>query len=332
MPFRWVLNDILRISLCLSLVFFPCGSFGDSFYVVQKNDTLSSILHRLKRVPIYGESGSLRQVLNSNPDIAARPNGGNLIFPGEKIKLDEMQARKAETEPSVEVPSARTLASEPADPEFSDFSVQFDQAFLRIDGHEDNGTQGVLASGMSPSLQLEWSPHFNEDSWIDLGFQYQWVSVTDTSNRTLQDRDQTLGRYFVGFHHRLTSRFQIAIQAAMEEALFHRAISSSVLKIDKVAVPEFQLGVSEDLYHSRRMSLSAEAAYRFHLGFSTDRYDGSVGSGFLGALAVEQRFGTWALFGRVYYTREHYPLQGVQFDLSELGLGLGLRFTVGEPR
>lgn len=56
---------------------------GTGFYVVKQRDTLSEVLRSLGLVPIYGQRGTLRQLL----DCGQFERNGNLIRPGQKVFL-----------------------------------------------------------------------------------------------------------------------------------------------------------------------------------------------------------------------------------------------------
>lgn len=65
-----------------------------SFYLVQKNDTLTTILYSLGITPLWGKHGSVKKIIAHNDFIRAREKSGNLIFPGEKILLpDDLQPK-----------------------------------------------------------------------------------------------------------------------------------------------------------------------------------------------------------------------------------------------
>jgi hypothetical protein len=72
-----------EVIICSAMMFSLNISASDSFYIVKKGDTLTSILYAKNLKPLYGKNGTLAKTLrlNSQLDLSI----GNKISPNMKI-------------------------------------------------------------------------------------------------------------------------------------------------------------------------------------------------------------------------------------------------------
>jgi hypothetical protein len=74
-----------EVIICMIMMSSLNISANDSFYIVKRGDTLTSILYEKKLKPIYGKNGTLAKTLSLNPKLDS--SIGNKIFPTMKIIL-----------------------------------------------------------------------------------------------------------------------------------------------------------------------------------------------------------------------------------------------------
>lgn len=87
----------ILIAFLIAGFFAPLAAQAESasdFYVVQKHDTLTTILYSLGISPLWGKRGAVAKIVANNEFIRRREKSPDLIFPGEKILIpDDLQPK-----------------------------------------------------------------------------------------------------------------------------------------------------------------------------------------------------------------------------------------------
>ena len=126
-------NKTMKKSI-LMIIVIPLFLIANT-YTVEKGDTLSEIAQDNIGKPVFGNQGTLNQLLDMNPDVDPK----KYIYPGQKIKLNQENSIPIQTEstPPPAQPSADPTTS---DPPWDDSASESQQTkfVLYLHGHLDN--------------------------------------------------------------------------------------------------------------------------------------------------------------------------------------------------
>lgn len=257
------------------------SSANDSFYLVKKGDTISSILYAENIKPIYGKHGALVLTLKLNPQI--RQSRGKKIFPNMKIILAHTEpphiviAAKNEQKKSPptnqeaylgEVVIANAVKVMPQEQALIDRtpSDNFKQSFYweatpslswkNLSSTDDNiyRTSKIKAlSNMNYGLGLTYGMHFEEDIDVYSKLALESVSFIEDSSIHLEKKNFLFSRFNVGILYEQ----KWLLEVGMNDEFFLTSPATSRVEIKKVTLPEIKSGYQKDFYQN----LSAKLSY-----------------------------------------------------------------------
>jgi hypothetical protein len=158
----------------------------------------------------------------------------------------------------------------------------------------------------------------------------QKVTISDSNTRTVEATNQTVNKNFLGINYQFSRDLTLNLEGGKGDQIFCRATSVTSIKVEKLAVGYVQAAIRYAFLRTRSMNYAFDLGYRKNLGFSSDYYTSGAGWGYQGSLGVEQKLGRTILMGALTYSKDFFPVQIVDFERSELGLSLGLKYRFGE--
>lgn len=339
------------------LCFVSASNFGSTafayenpFYTIRKGEHLLQLFRDLGLYPLYGEAGTLQSVLELNEKIQITQ--GNYVNPHQRIyfskSLETRILKSAQISPEGEItfaiPNRSTAASEEpvsesvptvvAEVPFkftSDVSVLTGLRYSKIEGYDtSSNTKAALGSDGSPSLDLTWTPHLSSDLSLDFGLQYLKTSITETATKTVVARDQTLTAIVAGANYSVLPDLHLSLHVSKFEQLTYFAPNATDLKLRKDAITQAALGLKYDFVNEPSLKSSFQAQYLSTLPFSNDVFSARAGSGYSLDLSAEHQMKGLSVMGKAFYLRREFTAEPVRFTYEEIGLGLGLKWTLGE--
>ncbi len=325
------LLSILNLTITLILILFIFKTENALSYTVKKGEWLADIVRKNIPGEVFGENANLTKIKKLNPEI----KDFDLISPGQKIEL----GLKEETEAPISTPPAQPVKIEPVKteplkieavnpttPAINTIGLITNAKFVEIKGVQNNGTSGRLVSDLSYGIGLEWGHGFGKLFTSYLGFLYQPVTFTESSSITLESRNQYLNQYYLELTHEFNSVLSTQLKLSDEDEIFYRTTTQNSAIIEKVTVPSIALGARYDFLNALGMNFAIKGNYRIHLPFQNDYYTSKMGRGYKGVLLVEKQFSSFSIFGELFYSKDVIPIEPIDFNSSDLGVQLGLRY------
>jgi len=299
------------------------------YYVVQPGDTLSQIAQSRVGSPVYGKKGTLRKILELNPELAPR---AHLIRPEEGVKLSgkiRLPAGSMSEDSSLNEKSIDP--SEPSEPSdegrHSELGVATRVYFSRVNGLEkSNRSNATLLSTMNSGGTLTWSQIWSEHWKSALSIGADRISLNSSSTRILDNSSQTYTRLGAGLGYSDGNRFKMGFDTLLAEEIFYRATSLTHLQIDKVMIPRVGLSATYDLLNLYPFRLRAGAGFDYLMSTHTDTYSISGGLAYRGSLSFieERKNRALSWWGGLFYGATNQETKDLEINRSDLGVALGL--------
>lgn len=326
-------------------------AYENPFYTIKKGEHLLQLFRNLGLYPLYGEDGTLQSVLELNPDIQI--THGNYVSPHQRIYFSKSNKTRilkfAQIDPEGEITFSaptRSMAAaeepvadketqlpvvEPGHKMISDISFFTGLRYLKIQGYDlSSNTQAALGSDGSPSLDLNWSPHLSSKLSLDFGLHYLKTSIEETTTKNILARDQSLTAITVGTNYSVLPNLHLSFHFSQLEQLVDYAPNATELKVRKDAITQGSLGLKYDFMFESFMKASTQAKYLSTLPFKNDIFSARAGSGYSLDLSAEHQIKGLTIMGKAFYLKREFTAEPVRFTFEELGLGLGLKWTLGE--
>jgi LysM repeat protein len=271
-------------------------------YIVQKDDTLSSIAYKNISTKVYGKDGSLEAILALNPQI----KDSNFIKPGQFINIGEIKNVAA-----VVIPTVRNIAedsqnyvevnnSEMADNDtlsFKGVALWALTPFYNITNLSatDNvtGSDSVVASkyhvGINASYVQDWSKDFQ--TAINLKLASIAFEEPASSTNTLKDTSKFLSTIGLETNHNLSEKTHLKLGASYGKELFIRAASTTSTAIDAVNISSISSKLSYDIKDLSPLTLGVSVSYAAKMPTKVDTYKLKFGHEYGASLYLKQLTG-----------------------------------------
>lgn len=319
-------------------------------YTVRPGDTLSFIAVREVGSPIYGPLGSLIRVIEAN-DGVSEPNR---IFPGTLIFIpvpDRRIAAITPEAPAVPVPSPDPTPAPTPIPtptpschcadqgpvrevdQKSWIVIQPRFSFSTIESNDvTNNAKAKLASDLSYGAALQWVQQWSKAWESAIKFGFDKVSYSTTSNtKRFSTSDAILYQFELEMARRVgRARFSLGLGAF--QSPFIRAISSTILTIDKVAIRQARAAFEYTFYQSETFRFSNELGFGYLLGASSDLYDVNSGWRVMDQITLEQLSGKHPLQGGLFYFRQAQDTSIAGQSIDGFGFFIGVKWSLGGSR
>jgi hypothetical protein len=292
--------------LLIALAFKPSHSSCDStFYAVEGNDNLSTILYRLNLKPLYGKKGSVKSTLLLNPWL--KKNKGELIFKDQIIRLPripnsiDVQRNVAAQETSEEVkdnavyvpeihPSAEAVAPPveeqisaplvllaPSEVEAeeeeteSKIKASFGYDYFKIDAvDKQTKDKATIISKSSPTIALAWELSWGPKWSSEFGILYRQDNIANDTKSQKSLSKTTYGRMnsFFGVNRIWSKKNKSQIFVGRSERGFIRSKNATELRLDPVTSTDFGAKHEIILFERKKASAGLEAMFTY-LGSGT---------------------------------------------------------------
>jgi len=319
-------RQCLFVLISLSLAMPVQASDETYYYIIKKNEYVSSILYRAHLKSIYGKIGTLDLLKKLNvkriPDI-------NKIIPGEKIFFPGSLALKAKERGAVDLTAQneivfidevipRILASESNPAQVAvpnkinfikseDTSAQsainfsIESGYSRIDSNQGSGSATLLSKPIT-GFHLEWSQYWSDDWQSFIGWGRSSVSFTNTSQGTVVGGEkQTTSHLGLGLIYQLSSKLNTTVEVGTKEEIFAPSYSTGTATLEAKPVSFFKLSFSRNLVEVRQLRLSGSLGGSYLFGLSNSDYDIKSGYEYFGGLRVTHQLKSISIFASGEY-------------------------------
>ncbi len=301
-------------------------------YVVQDGDTLSKIAFKHVSSKVYGEDGSLKQLIALNPQI----KNPDLIVVGENINLPNETLELVVFPSSPGLMPNRAPAIEALEVETSVEGYSLIEAnprffYSRIDG-SDSGSDAVLLSKLNYGLNLSWRQLWSEtfETFVKLGVTK--FEFTESASRTLEGKSFVQNNLEVGARLDLSESTKLGVSLGAGEEIFYRATTPTKVTIDSVMVPKLHLSIEQDVFSKKPFTLGVEAKVSLISSAQTDDYNINAGWGYVGRVYVEQepKDSNFKVRAGVFYGQQFQNTSIVDLRRSDLGVDIGISWSFGK--
>lgn len=319
------------------------GSVGSSRaqdYVVQKGENLSTIIHDRIPGPVWGKNGTLQRVLKLNPEIS----DPNQILEGavivvrlpDDLPVASIPGPEKETAPEKDPESAsREIASTPVqpapapasaapeeEPSKDRLSLSLDTRFTSLEATEAaTATHAQLNSshdvGVNAKWTQNWSPKF--DTSVEVGMESIDFQASTNASKTLATTSHTLSHIEVGGISKLNDIFSAAVFFGYGEYLFVHGVTTSIIGVDAIALPEARLYLSAALLSHEKLEAGLYGEAGAVGPGSNDSYTVKTGSFFGSGAYIERKWGRdsmKALRFSAGYEKRHQKTSILDIDQS----------------
>jgi len=300
-------------------------------HVVKKGETLSEIAQRFVKGPVYGRSGGLAKILESNPKLVDANRilaGSTLVLPGE-VGLPEPAPASDPSERAVNPAPSPSTREEPRRRSFWELTPVF--SFTRLDGVENvTGSQAVLLSSLNYGGHFAWHQVWNEvyRSFARVGAEN--IRFRNASNRILENASGISSSISLGGTARVAAGTQVGVELGLAEQIFHRASSTNTVAIDRVFVPGLDVRLSQTLIKASPFLVGIEAQAGVLFPASTESYKVRTGYGYRATLFLRQVSSEdpdlERLDLRVYLSGSEQNTSLVGNSRRDLGMSLGYKW------
>lgn len=281
-------------------------SAADSYYIVKKGDTLTSILHRKKMKPIYGEHGSLAETLLMNPNIIK--SRGNKIFPAMRILLSKESSESVAAVTAIAAPEiSKEIIQTPEEVQapiqeknMADRvpSDDFKQSFYwevgpalswkSLSSKDENISSSSKITALSNAnygLSVTYGMHFQENINVYSRLSLESVKFIEDDSLNLVNKKTLATNFTVGFSYEK----KWFLEFAMSDEFFLMSPRASTVEIKKVTLPEVQAIYKNDFYHYKQAALSYSLSGAALLPRNAPGIDSEWGYGVGGAIDAKLR-------------------------------------------
>ncbi|HET9239441.1 MAG TPA: LysM domain-containing protein [Oligoflexus sp.] len=337
------MNRKIAASLTL-LAFLTQNAAWAKTYNVKKGDTLSHIAAREFGQPIYGPKGSLRKLLEKNPEI----QNPDRIRPTQAIRLsDELTDQSPkdaiskpdqpaepihETLVSPEESSDPAPASEPAqdlEPKRS-FGIKMGLGLVKDEmeavDHE-RSFKTTLDSELQTAMDLDAYYKPGSDSRVGLSLGLKNAEFKDTDDGRFEGGSDALYKLSLFGEMTFMNRLHLGLELGTEQSFFFKQLAIANFGLEAVFVDfaKASLGYDVVIHESWRWSLGASGS--FHAPASAEGQDIRKGSSYTAStqLSYEWKSGL-SLEGSLQYERRSQGIDGIRQKVTGRGAGIALRY------
>lgn len=283
---KWILFFLLSFLLSLDVFSQTQESL---FYIVSKNDTLSSIA--IKSGPpytaLYGPGGRLDRLIQMNPQI----KNPDHIQPGERIKIalqeavtyvksndqvreiaqeeesqapgTESESPKTETAPS-ETPTPETVIA--TSPQATDmkFGAKVSLSFTRINAEDPrNASSAVFTSELDPEIAL----YFSQPIFLDVDFysEVRWTQNrfrAPTTGQSLEQPKPAINLYGL-VQKNISPYLGLGFYFGLKDKIFSRAASLTSYTFDSATIPVVGLNIKYSFWSESNRQFGVNLNYGF---------------------------------------------------------------------
>lgn len=258
----------------------PFSVVGESRYNIKEGDTLSQLAHEKIGSPIYGTKGSLNKILTLNQEVK-NPDEikiGQIIVLGEQNKpklVNENLPLEIKTQSKVDQKQLGQKAH-------SYFNIALGLDSFKVEGISlSKSGEAQVNSKLSPRVDLAFGIHIDEtkDIYIRGAFQHYILNSLD-GGANYQSNDSGLrSGLALGYSQRF-SLLTLGAEILGQEELFLRAVSSTVLGVDRIIIYEPRALLNLRLFQSPGVEIGLKGAYAFLLPNSNENEKISSGNGY----------------------------------------------------
>jgi len=240
----------------------------------------------------------------------------------QKLVLEDVKKSEPVVEPVVEpVTAVREPASEiielPPSPEevekepkenftrFGTLSIAPRFSFLRVDSKDaQTGAAATLLSEPLWGFEAQWGQIWSPRTSSFLYLQYTKLAFEKPGLKTIQDAPTSRARFGFGIRRQLSTHFGSAVSFGYGHELFARAISTSIIAIDRIALPRGALDFDYNFGDLRPFNILLRAGVYSVLGGKHDSFNIKLGYGArAGALIIQQLSPKLSLMGGMTYSQ-----------------------------
>jgi LysM repeat protein len=259
------------------LFILPLNSYS---YVVNKKETLSEIARRNISKSVYGKNGSLKKILDLNPEIT----NPDVIIPGQVIRLEDLpEIELAESKSEKEIvqknqiehnDNLRSFAQAHLANYFFNLRPEYSLMSLNAKDKLTNG-KSIVASKYHISIEgsyyQQWSDSFRSSVFLKVGH-LQFEDPT-TSVRNLDKKERFFSKLGVETDYKFSSNFTLNSSLSFGSELFIRAASTSSDTVDVVNLPSLGIKTFYDLYQARPLTFGVSGLYRLKFPGEAESYN-----------------------------------------------------------
>jgi len=287
---RTFLTRITGFSLIATAL---AGCVWANIYVVKRGDQLSSIAGKYIPGPVWGEKGSLSQVLKMNPQFAKNPD---LIYPNQTIVLPDGSSNEIKLS-EINPPGSRAPAEADTEewPKPAPAQIEITPTYLFSTLHLQDKATAVtasLATQVSANIGLRYFQNWTDSARSFERFSLGVLSIEppQTDSSSVVSSTKIMSTIGAGGSFQLSERINLEFSVNYESELFTRGITTQSVTVDSVMVPDFAMKVSYDIYQGHPFSLGLSAEGIGLLPASEDSYRVNAGYAVGGDLYLKQKF------------------------------------------
>lgn len=266
-------------------------------YTVKSGDSLSKIAHKEGGGPVYGPQGSLKKILDLNPEV----KNPDRIYPRQILVLSpeevasEPQPSPADNDNALDsVPTdasaadAASAAAAANDSSATDakaaegplFAVAL-QGFLagtslKVSA-KDRSYKTELDSELKPGLQLQGFYFLNSRAALGLGLKLQETEYAATRDGRFEGREKVLKGFEALYQQRAGERFEFTLKAGTEQALFFVQEEASRFTLENAFVDFLRFELGYDLYQGETVVWSLGTGLSYEAAAETRSVDIDAG-------------------------------------------------------
>jgi len=314
------MRKLLSLLCLFSILFYsPLGFAGQYYYRIKKGDTLGTILYSMGFYPLWGKSGSVASVAQSNPETIKKmgdeievndvivvtidriPFEHNIVkFDSGEIALkyylktradmanylvahqDKVQASD-ELVAGLKADTGRVPASvakiEHLKP-FGELGFRPYTGFKGLDFEDaTNGASGELFSSSLYGVILDWSQVWNEKVTTRVFADIQKVEWEKPSNRNITDDSQTPINVGVGVKYQVSKKFSWSADVSYGKELYVYAPNTTDITIHSGNTARLLLSGEWKLVDMKPFSLGMNVNGVAIAPTGVDTYDSKFGFG-----------------------------------------------------
>ena len=212
---------------------------------------------------------------------------------------------------------------------FSELSVGSLFYFSRIDGQDKaNQSKASIISKLNYGINLTWQQHLTErlSLFQSLGLRKESYTNDSDTHAPLKNADINLAQFGVGANYLVGSQTSVFSSMSLSQEVYYKAISDSTpgVKLEAVAIPRFDVGVSTEIFNLEPFTMNACVKGMYYLPTDQGLYKTKATTGYQAKLEMAQRFKKMHASWGVFYQKQDMDSSILKADKKETGIELSL--------
>ena len=217
----------------------------------------------------------------------------------------------------------------------SRIGLNFDSTYFGIRSVDSTSNTGsTLLSTLLPGLHFYWDLEWNDRLKTISSFSYTRYQITQFDEyKTLQNTEGTRLGYQLEVLYRFIGQLKITSAFNAREELFNQSVNTSTIRIDKVPIMGFNLGLDYQWFKYRGITLNQSIYSAYFLPRATAEYMINSGTGYGAGIQLCHYFDRAErkkIFIKLDYRKHKQDTSIITNTDDELTLGLGIELMLNE--